>query len=81
MTKLKGMTWDHSRGYDPMIATSKVFEKKHNNEVFFSFNPHILPNFRGMMSTIYCDLNEGVNESDETTIVHGDYRLGNLKKL
>ena len=31
MIKLKGMTWDHSRGYDPMIATSKVFEKKHNN--------------------------------------------------
>ena len=26
------------------------------SEVSFSFNPHILPNFRGMMSTIYCDL-------------------------
>ena len=25
-------------------------------EVLFSFNPHVLPNFRGMMSTIYCDL-------------------------
>ena len=39
-------------------------EKKHNKEVLFSFNPHILPNFRGMMSTIYCDLNGGVNQSD-----------------
>ena len=29
------------------------------NEVNFSFNPHILPNFRGMMSTIYCDLSSG----------------------
>ena len=38
--------------------------KKHKNEVLFSFNPHILPNFRGMMSTIYCDLNKGINESD-----------------
>ena len=39
-------------------------EKKHKKEVLFSFNPHILPNFRGMMSTIYCDLNEGINEGD-----------------
>ena len=39
-------------------------EKKHKKEVLFSFNPHILPNFRGMMSTIYCDLNEGINQSD-----------------
>ena len=30
-------------------------------EVLFSFNPHILPNFRGMMSTIYCDLLPGIN--------------------
>jgi len=39
-------------------------EKKNNSEVLFSFNPHILPNFRGMMSTIYCDLNDGITESD-----------------
>ena len=39
-------------------------EKNYKKEVFFSFNPHILPNFRGMMSTIYCDLNEGVNQID-----------------
>ena len=29
-------------------------------KVNFSFNPHILPIFRGMMSTIYCDLKEGI---------------------
>ena len=39
-------------------------EKKHKNEVLFSFNPHILPNFRGMMSTIYCDLDDGIKEID-----------------
>ncbi|MDC0141014.1 N-acetyl-gamma-glutamyl-phosphate reductase [Pelagibacteraceae bacterium] len=39
-------------------------EKKHKKEVLFSFNPHILPNFRGMMSTIYCDLNDGIKEND-----------------
>ena len=33
-------------------------------EVLFSFNPHILPNFRGMMSTIYCDLLSGINKND-----------------
>ena len=30
-------------------------------EVIFTFNPHILPNFRGMMSTIYCDLKPGIS--------------------
>ena len=39
-------------------------EKKHKKEVLFSFNPHILPNFRGMMSTIYCDLNDGIKKSE-----------------
>ena len=39
-------------------------EKINKEEVLFSFNPHILPNFRGMMSTIYCDLNKGINEGD-----------------
>mgnify|MGYP001331756754 CR=1 FL=1 len=38
-------------------------EKKHKSEVLFSFNPHILPNFRGMMSTIYCDLSDNVNHN------------------
>ena len=35
-----------------------------SSEVLFSFNPHVLPNFRGMMSTIYCDLLPGINKSD-----------------
>ena len=33
MIQLKGMTWDHSRGYDPMIATSEFFSKKNNNKI------------------------------------------------
>ena len=28
MITLKGMTWDHARGYDPMIATSKEYSKR-----------------------------------------------------
>ena len=34
------------------------------SEVSFSFNPHVLPNFRGMMSTIYCELNDKNNVND-----------------
>ena len=30
----------------------------------FSFNPHILPNFRGMMSTIYCEISKKYNKND-----------------
>ena len=33
MIELKGMTWDHSRGYDPMIATSEEFKKNNNNNI------------------------------------------------
>ncbi len=48
------------------IAEIKQELNKHNsdNEVKFSFNPHILPNFRGMISTIYCDLNSGIKKTD-----------------
>ena len=27
--RLRGMTWDHSRGYDPMVATSRAFAEMH----------------------------------------------------
>ena len=32
-----------------------------NTDIKFSFNPHVLPIFRGMMSTIYCDLNKNIS--------------------
>tara|TARA_Y100001970_G_scaffold191982_1_gene233339 strand:- start:1218 stop:2246 length:1029 start_codon:yes stop_codon:yes gene_type:complete len=35
-----------------------------NKKISFSFNPHILPNFRGMMSTIYCDLQKNIKKDD-----------------
>ncbi len=48
------------------IAEIKQELNKHSseNEVKFSFNPHILPNFRGMISTIYCNLNNGIKKTD-----------------
>jgi len=45
MINLKGMTWDHSRGYDPMIATSKAFANKYNNNVFIEWDKRPLQAF------------------------------------
>jgi len=45
MIKLKGMTWDHSRGYDPMIATSIKFSEQHNNEVDIEWDKRPLQAF------------------------------------
>ncbi len=36
----------------------QLLKNSNNNEIEFVFNPHILPNFRGMMSSIYCNLND-----------------------
>ena len=38
--------------------------KYSQSKLYFSFNPHILPIYRGMMSTIYCDLTKGTKLSD-----------------
>ncbi len=54
------------------IAEIKQELSKHNsgNEVKFSFNPHILPNFRGMISTIYCDFNNSIQKTDIINLFH-----------
>ena len=54
------------------IAEIKQELNKHNseNDVKFSFNPHILPNFRGMISTIYCDLNIDIKKTDIINLFH-----------
>ena len=38
--------------------------KHTSSKIKFSFNPHILPIFRGMMSTIYCDLKPNKTHKD-----------------
>ena len=43
---------------------NQELSKISDTEVKFSFNPHILPIFRGMMSTIYCDLSENISMYD-----------------
>jgi multiple sugar transport system substrate-binding protein len=43
MTKLKGMTWSHPRGYDPMVATAEVWADK--TGVFISWDKRSLQDF------------------------------------
>ena len=45
MINLKGMTWDHSRGFDPMVATSKKFQEIHNNKVSIEWDKRPLQAF------------------------------------
>src|ERR1700712_2471094 len=33
MTMLKGMTWSHPRGYDPMVACSAIWQAKTGVEI------------------------------------------------
>ena len=45
MINLKGMTWDHPRGYDPMVASSESFTKKHNNSISITWDKRPLQAF------------------------------------
>lgn len=45
MITLKGMTWDHPRGYDPMIATSNKFNKNHDCKVEIKWKKRSLQAF------------------------------------
>ncbi len=52
-----------------------------DTEVKFSFNPHILPIFRGMMSTIYCDLNKDISSYDINECLTKFYSNASFVKL
>ncbi len=43
MIKLNGITWDHARGYDPLIAASELYEKE--NDVQVNWHKRSLANF------------------------------------
>ena len=45
MINLKGMTWDHPRGYDPMIQSSKSFKEKKNNSINITWDKRPLQAF------------------------------------
>ena len=52
-----------------------------DTEVKFSFNPHIMPIFRGMMSTIYCDLSKDITNHDLNECLTRFYSNANFVKL
>ena len=52
-----------------------------SKEIKFSFNPHILPIFRGMMSTIYCDLNNNIDINDIKKCLNNYYNASKFIKL
>ena len=56
-------------------------DKYSNEKVNFSFNPHILPNYRGMMSTIYCDLNKDITDTDIFLTLKKYYRDSSFVKI
>ena len=33
MIALKGMSWDHPRGFDPMVATAKEYSRRNPNVI------------------------------------------------
>ncbi len=55
--------------------------KVSNTSIKFSFNPHILPIFRGIMSTIYCDLNKNTSNYDISECIEKFYSNTNFVKL
>ena len=57
------------------ICEIKQELEKHNSnkDINFSFNPHIMPVFRGIMSTIYCDLNNGITIHDIKNCYNNHY--------
>ena len=44
MIQLKGIAWDHPRGFDPMVATANLFQKK-NPEIEIQWDKRPLQAF------------------------------------
>jgi N-acetyl-gamma-glutamyl-phosphate reductase len=65
----------HNSEIDQML---KKFTKKKIN---FTFTPHITPMFRGILSTIYIDLEKGVNQSEVINKLSNFYRKNNFVKI
>ena len=61
---------------------NQELKKNTEEDVYFSFNPHILPNYRGMMSTIYCDLKDSSTFEDiENTLLNFSKNLNFIKLI
>ena len=65
----------HNSEIDQML---KKFTKKQIN---FNFTPHLTPMFRGILSTIYIDLEKGVNQSKIIKKLSNFYKKENFVKI
>jgi len=65
INKLKFNFYNYNTNEHRHICEIQQELNKHSNQkVSFSFNPHILPIYRGMMSSIYCDLQKNITFKD-----------------
>ena len=65
----------HNSEIDQML---KKYTKK---EINFSFTPHLTPMFRGILSTIYIDLENGVTQSNVIKKLSTFYQKDNFVKI
>ena len=65
----------HNSEIDQML---KKFTKK---QIDFSFTPHLTPMFRGILSTIYLELNKGINQSRLIEELSYFYKQDNFVKI
>ena len=65
----------HNSEIDQML---KKFTKK---KIKVSFTPHLSPMFRGILSTIYLDLNNNVNQSKVTSLLSKFYKKEKFVKI
>ena len=78
--------------YESLSAYGVGFHR-HNSEIqqeidnytkkkfSFTFTPHLTPMFRGILSTIYVDLNKGVNIKNLETALHSEYSKSRFVKI
>mgnify|MGYP001342886317 CR=1 FL=1 len=57
------------------------FSKHTNKKVKFTFNPHLLPTFRGILSSIYLNTNKNINSNNIRSTLKKFYRKNRFIKI
>jgi len=65
--------------HDPEI--NQMLKKFTKKEINFSFTPHLTPMFRGILSTIYIDLEKGITQSKVIKKLSDFYKKDNFVKI
>ena len=60
---------------------NQMLKKFTNKEINFTFTPHLTPMFRGIMSTIYIDLENGITQSKVIKKLSDFYKKDNFIKI